>query len=346
MLILAIESSCDETSASVVSGGRVIVSNIISSQTKIHKKFFGVVPELASRAHLENINLVVKNALSGAGLGFRDIPTKIKAIAYTRGPGLAGSLLVGQVTAQTLAYIYNVKLIDVSHIEGHLYAACLDYKSLKPPYLSLIVSGGHTELIIIEGFGRYKYLGGTRDDAAGEAFDKVAKLLGLEYPGGPVIDRLSKKGNPSAIKFPRPLMPGTWDFSFSGLKTSVVNYTKSSGIPRKGTGAMNDLCASFQQAVTDTLTEKAFAAAKHFNIKKIVLGGGVAANSGLRKAFQVRAKKEKLEVFLPSLILCTDNAAMIGCAGYYKLKKSGNKNKFSYANITRIEPDLRLKNWR
>ncbi|MFH1369132.1 MAG: tRNA (adenosine(37)-N6)-threonylcarbamoyltransferase complex transferase subunit TsaD [Elusimicrobiota bacterium] len=345
MFILGIETSCDETSASIVRGGRKIISNIVSSQTAIHKKYSGVVPELASRAHLENINWVVSAALSQAGLKMRDIGKRVAAISYTRGPGLAGSLLVGQVAAQTLSFMRGARLIDVNHIEGHLYAACLERKDLRPPYLSLVVSGGHTELIIVRDFGKYEYLGGTRDDAAGEAYDKVAKLLNLEYPGGPVIDAISKKGDPESIRFPRPLMPGTWDFSFSGLKTSVVNHVKNNGLPGPDSKALFNICASFQAAVTETLTEKTFSAAKHFKLRKVVLGGGVAANSSLRKAFLKRAAETGLDVFLPSRALCTDNAAMIACAGYYKLKKSRAGKGFSCLKAQKIEPSMKIRNW-
>lgn len=347
MNILAIETSCDETSASVVRDGRSIVSNVVSSQIAIHKEFFGVVPELASRSHMENMGWVLSAALSRAGLSFADLGRELDAVTYTRGPGLAGSLLVGQVTAQTLSFIHGLKLIDVSHIEGHLYAALLENKELKPPYLGLIVSGGHTELVIVRGYGKYSYLGGTRDDAAGEAFDKVAKLLGLEYPGGPVIDRLAAKGDPGAVRFPRPMMPGTWEFSFSGLKTSVVNHVKKYGAPKKGSAALNDLCASFQAAVVETLLEKSFAAAKKHKLRRLVIGGGVAANSGLRQAFLTRGKKEGAAVYLPSKALCTDNAAMIACAGYLKLKHSSDsRNKYSYLNIQKIDPGLQLKSWK
>lgn len=354
MNILGIETSCDETSCAVVAGGRKILSSVVSSQIPIHRKYSGVVPELASRAHIENVNAVLDEALDKAGI--RDIAGEISAIAYTRGPGLAGSLLVGQITAQTLSSLYRLPLIDVNHIEGHLYAPLLKFSALKPPYLALVVSGGHTELIVVKDFGNYTYLGGTRDDAAGEAFDKVAKLLGLGYPGGPVIDVLAKKGDPKAVRFPRPLLPGTWEFSFSGLKTAVVNYVNNLSIghcePRRGVAisssesnrllrsARNDVCASFQAAVVDTLAEKTFAAAGRYGLKTIVVGGGVAANSSLRTAFTARGKREKRSVFLPPLDLCTDNAAMVACTGYYRFKRGRVEG-----GLQRIEPGMKLKNW-
>ena len=333
-LILGIESSCDETSAAVVENGRKVISNIVSSQEKIHLKYSGVVPELASREHIKNINFVIEKALKAAGLSFAKFK-KISAISYTKGPGLAGSLLVGQITAQTLALIYDLPLVDVNHLEGHLYAALLENPGLRPPFLSLIVSGGHTELVIVSGFGKYKFLGGTRDDAAGEAFDKVAKLLKLPYPGGPHIDKLSKSGNPEAVNFPRPYLWENWDFSFSGLKTAVVNYTMKT---KKFKTA--DVCASFQQAVIDTLVAKSLKAAAEFKMYKLVLGGGVSANSELRRQITKAAARRGIDIYLPSLEYCTDNAAMIACAGYFKLI-AGKKE----SRIQRIEPGLMLKSW-
>lgn len=346
MLVLGIETSCDETSAAVVQDGRRILSNVISSQVATHAKYSGVVPELASREHLKNINAVVSAALGEAGLSAGDIGCAAGAIAFTRGSGLAGSLLVGQVASQTLAYLHGAALVGVNHIEGHMFSALLDHPSLKPPFLSLVVSGGHTELIIAEDFGKYRYLGGTRDDAAGEAFDKVAKLLGLPYPGGPVIDRLSAKGDPAATAFPRPFMRGTWDFSFSGLKTAVLNSVKRHGVPKKGSAALFDACASFQAAVVDTLVEKTFDAARAFRMRRIVLGGGVSANTSLRKAFAARGGEQGIEVFLPSKILCTDNAAMIACAGYFKYRRAGKGAGFPFDKANSIEPGLELRNWK
>ena len=336
MLIFAIETSCDETAASVVKNGRTILSSVISSQIAIHRKFSGVVPELAGRAHIENINFVIAEALKGAGVSFDKFSKKISAIVYTRGPGLAGSLLVGQVAAQTLSLVTGVPLVDINHIEGHMYACLLEYPELKPPYLALTVSGGHTELTIVQGFGYYKYLGGTRDDAAGEAFDKVAKLLKLPYPGGPAIDSLAVKGNPDKIHFTRPYLWGTWDFSFSGIKTAVVNEVRSNSSLK-----VKDICASFQRAVVETIVKKTMAAAQKYGMSKIIIGGGVAANSELRKTLVQAAKKDNRKAYLPPSWLCTDNAAMIGCAGYYKFKKM----KGAAAPFKDIEPGLTLKNW-
>jgi N6-L-threonylcarbamoyladenine synthase len=342
MRILGIETSCDETAASVVQNGRNVISSVISSQIEIHGKYFGVVPELASRAHIENVNGVVQKALEDAGADLKHLKDSIDAIAYTRGPGLAGSLLVGQITAQTLSYLYGLPLVDVNHLEGHLYAALLEHRSLVPPYLSLIVSGGHTELVIVEDYGRYSFLGGTRDDAAGEAFDKVAKLLNLEYPGGPVIDRLAQEGDPRKIPFPRPYLPGTWEFSFSGLKTAVVNYVKRENGKKMKKPIIADICASFQQAVIDTLIEKTMRAANKHCMKTIVLGGGVSANSELRRQFLKRGKKEQVTVYLPSLPFCTDNAAMIACAGHYRYMSTWYRDT---ETARKIEPSMKLQNW-
>jgi N6-L-threonylcarbamoyladenine synthase len=340
MNILALETSCDETSASVVSNGTKVKSVVISSQIKIHAKYFGVVPELASRAHIENINPVIVETFKKAGISFSDFSKKIDAIAVTVGPGLAGALLVGTIAAKAMASIYKKPLIPVNHLEGHLYSAFIENKSIKPPFLSVIISGGHTELIIIEDFGRYKILGGTRDDAAGEAFDKAAKMLGLEYPGGPVIDKRAAKGNSTAINFTRPYLKGSWDFSFSGIKTALLNYLKAT--PVKTEQHLNDICASFRQAISETLCFKAFEGAKKFDLKQIALGGGVSANSLIRSMFTQEGKKNKIKIFIPSLIYCTDNAAMIGCAAYLKQKKCG----LNYNNLQlKSKPSLPLENW-
>lgn len=319
MKILAIETSCDDTSAAVVENGRRVLSNVVCSQN-VHSKFGGVVPELASRFHLENINSTVERALKESGV---DI-SKIDAIAFSASPGLIGSLLIGQITAETIAYIFKKKLIPVNHLEGHIYSPTIEHKNLRPPFLSLVVSGGHTDLILIEDFGRYKILGRSRDDAAGEAFDKVAKLLGLRYPGGPEVEKWAKRGDPNAIKFPRPFMYETWDFSFSGLKTAVLYYLKktvndypSSPVPYS---LSCNICASFEAAVVETLVEKLMLASKKFNIKKLAICGGVASNKKLREALASSSKKEKIRFFVPSPQYCTDNAAMIASAAYYKLK--------------------------
>ncbi|MDR1122994.1 MAG: tRNA (adenosine(37)-N6)-threonylcarbamoyltransferase complex transferase subunit TsaD [Endomicrobium sp.] len=340
MNILALETSCDETSASVILNGAKVKSLVISSQIKIHAKYFGVVPEVASRAHLENINPVIVETLKKSEISFSDFSKKIDAIAVTAGPGLAGALLVGIIAAKTMASIYKKPLIPVNHLEGHLYSAFIGNKSIKPPFLSLIISGGHTEIMIVEDFGKYKILGGTRDDAVGEAFDKAAKMLGLEYPGGPIIDKRAEKGNPATVNFTRPYLKGSWDFSFSGIKTALLNYLKNNSI--KTEQHLNDICASFRQAIAETLCFKAFEGAKKFNLKQIVLGGGVSANSLIRSMFMQEGKKNKIKIFIPSFIYCTDNAAIIGYAAYLKQKKCG----LNYNNIQlKPNPSLSLVNW-
>lgn len=340
MKILAIETSCDETSASVIENGRNILSNVISSQIPIHAVYNGVVPELASRAHIKNINIVIEESLNKAGIDFKNFDKKIDAVACTYGPGLAGSLLVGIMAAKTLAYIYDKPLIPVNHIEGHMYSAGIENHSLKPPFLSVIISGGHTELIMVKDYGKYVFLGGTRDDAVGEAFDKVAKILGLAYPGGPVIDKLAELGDAKKVYFTRPLLKGSWDFSFSGIKTAVLNYSKKVDVKNKKT--VNDICAGFRQAVCETVVYKAFQAVEKYNLKTLALGGGVASNSLMRKMFKEAGKNKKIKVFIPSPVYCTDNASMIGLAAYYKYKKSAyGKNNASL----NPEPSLDLQNW-
>lgn len=339
MKILAIETSCDETSVSVVENGRKVLSNIISSQIPIHAQYNGVVPELASRAHIKNINIVIEEALSKVNIDFKNFNKKIDAIACTYGPGLAGSLLVGIMASKTLAYIYDKPLIPINHIEGHIYSAGIENAGLKPPFLSVVISGGHTELIIVKDYGKYTFLGGTRDDAIGEAFDKVAKILGLSYPGGPIIDKLAEFGDAKKINFTRPLLKGTWDFSFSGIKTAVLNYSKKVDITNKNT--VNDICAGFRQAVSDTIIYKAFEAVEKYNLKTIALGGGVASNSLIRTMFKVTGKNKKIKVFMPSPVYCTDNASMIGLVAYYKYKKTGFKNQFA----VKLVPSLTLENW-
>jgi N6-L-threonylcarbamoyladenine synthase len=340
MNIFAIETSCDETSASVVSDGLKVRSVVISSQIKKHARFFGVVPELASRAHIENINYVIWQALVDAGINFTDFSQKIDAIAFTSGPGLAGALLVGAIAAKSLACVYKKPLIPVNHLDGHLYSSFIEDKPVKLPFLSLIISGGHTELVVVEDFGKYKVLGRTRDDAVGEAFDKAAKMLGISYPGGPVIDKIAENGNPEAVRFTRPYLKGSWDFSFSGIKTALLNYLKTN--PVRNEKQLNDICASFRQSVAETLCFKSFEAAKKFNLKRIVLGGGVSANSLIRKTFLETGQKNKIKVFIPPLIYSTDNAAMIGCAAYFKQKSCGLK----YDDIQlKTNPSLSLENW-
>lgn len=340
MKILAIETSCDETSASVLENGKKVLSNVISSQIPIHAKYNGVVPELASRAHIKNVNIVLEEALNNAGISFENFDKEIDYITCTYGPGLAGSLLVGLMCAKTLSYIYNKPLIPINHIEGHIFSATIENDNLKPPFLSLVISGGHTELVIVKDYGKYQFLGGTRDDACGEAFDKVAKILGLPYPGGPVIDKLAQQGNCDAVNFTRPLLKGTWDFSFSGIKTAVLNYSKKVDIKNQKT--INDICASFRMAVAQTLIYKSFEAAKKYSLNSIVLGGGVSCNSLIRELFKKEGKKNKVKIFIPSPIFCTDNAAMIAKVAYYKVLAKKIKN--SNGNIA-IKPSLELGNW-
>jgi N6-L-threonylcarbamoyladenine synthase len=340
MDILAIETSCDETSAAVISNGSKVKSVVISSQVKIHSRFFGVVPELASRAHIQNINLVIRQALNDAGVTFCNFSRKIDAVAFTAGPGLAGALLVGAVAAKSLACVYQKPLIPVNHLEGHIYSSFIENKFIKPPFLSLVISGGHTELIVVKDLGRYKLLGATRDDAVGEAFDKVAKMLGLSYPGGTVIDEKAEKGNSEAVRFTRPYLKGSWDFSFSGIKTALLNYLKANSV--KDERHLNDICASFRRAVSETLCFKSFAAAREFGMKQIVLGGGVSANLLIRKMFLETAERSNIKVFIPSLVYCTDNAAMIGCAAYLKQKKCGMEYG---VDQLKSDPSLSLKSW-
>ncbi|MDR3049934.1 MAG: tRNA (adenosine(37)-N6)-threonylcarbamoyltransferase complex transferase subunit TsaD [Elusimicrobiota bacterium] len=337
--ILSIETSCDETSVGI-SCGLDIKSLIISSQIALHAQYFGVVPELASRAHIENINFVIKQSLDKANISFDSFAKEIDAIAFTVGPGLAGALLVGAMSAKTLALVYKKPLIPIHHLEGHLYSSFIENGIVTPPFLGVIISGGHTELIIVEDFGKYKILGATRDDAAGEAFDKAAKMLGLSYPGGPAIDKRAQKGNPNAIFFTRPYLKDSWDFSFSGIKTALLNYLSKN--PLKGENHLNDICASFRQSIAETISFKAFEAAKKYNLKKIALGGGVCANSLIRIMFEDLAKKNKIKLYMPSLLYCGDNAAMIGIAAYLKHKNYGLK--FGEMQL-KPSPSLVLESW-
>ena len=316
IITLAIESSCDETAASVLKNGREVLSNIISTQIDIHKKFGGVVPEVASRKHIENIDIVVQQALDEANITMNDITH----IAVTYGPGLVGALLVGLSYAKAMAYALDIPLVGVNHIEGHLSANYIAHKDLKPPFITLIVSGGHTHLVEVKDYGEYEILGRTRDDASGEAFDKVARAMGLGYPGGPIIDKLAKEGNKDAIEFPRAYMDEGYDFSFSGIKSAVLNYLNAKKM-KKEEIVEADVAASFQDAVTDVLANKAIKAAKEKGYSIITLSGGVASNSGLREKIEILGKENGIEVKYPPLILCTDNAAMIGCAGYYNYIK-------------------------
>ncbi len=319
MIVLAIETSCDDTCAAVILDGRKILSNVVSSQVSVHQKYGGVVPELASRKHIESIVPIVTEALAAAKVTLKEID----GIAVTQGPGLVGSLLVGLSFAKSLSFATKLPLVGVNHIEGHLSAIFLEGNP-PFPFVGLVVSGGHTSLFRVDGFGKYKRLGQTRDDAAGEAFDKVAKLLGLGYPGGPIIDDLSKKGNPKAIRFPRPsLGKGSLDFSFSGLKTAVVNYVKAHPEPVEAYPEVliRDLVSSFQEAAVEVLVRKTLQAASHENVRRIVLSGGVAANRRLRGRMKEEAREKKLKLYIPSPPFCTDNAAMIGVVGYEYLKR-------------------------
>lgn len=321
MLILGIDTSCDDTSASVVQDGRAIISNIVSSQSDIHTRYGGIVPELASRRHIEMIMPVVEEALKRAGVTLSDIA----AVAVCHGPGLIGSLLVGCSFAKALCYGKNLPLVGVNHIEGHLLSPFLEEKSPEFPFISLVVSGGHTSLYLAEDYGRYSVLGKTRDDAAGEAYDKVSKLLGLSYPGGPIIDRLAENGNPKAVSFPRAYLPDTLDFSFSGIKTAVLHHVKglpSDSSPITDHSSLTDIAASFQAAVVDVLVRKTEWAVEKTGIRRIALSGGVSANSGLRKKMTEMGQKKDIEVFIPSVSLCTDNAAMIAAAGYHRFLKN------------------------
>ena len=312
IITLAIESSCDETACAILKNGREVLSNIISTQIELHKKFGGVVPEVASRKHIENIPMVVQEALEEANITFDDIDH----IAVTYGPGLLEQLLVGLSYAKALAYTLDIPLVGVNHIEGHVSANYIEDKNLKPPFITLIVSGGHTHLVEVKDYGKYEIFGKTRDDASGEAFDKIARAMGLGYPGGPIIDRLAKQGNKNAINFPRACMDEGYDFSFSGLKSAVLNYLNAKKMKNEEI-VVEDVAASFQEAVVEVLSTKAIKAAKEKGYDTIALAGGVAANSALREKLTTMCSKENISVKYPSLILCTDNAAMIGCAGYY-----------------------------
>jgi N6-L-threonylcarbamoyladenine synthase len=317
--VLGIETSCDETAAAVVENGRHILSNVVSSQVPIHQPYGGVVPELASRAHVETVQAVVEAALKGQSpRGIAPFPKNlpIDIVAVTVGPGLVGSLLVGKVVAEMLAWVYKKPIVGVNHLEGHLLSILPGHPDLEPPYLALVVSGGHTELVHVMGYGKYHVLGRTRDDAAGEAFDKVSRVLGLGYPGGPAIDRLAHKGNPNAVKFPRALMGDGFEFSFSGLKTSVVYHLRDHPEILTSKKKIADICASFQAAVVEVLVTKAVAAAEKLGLKHIAVCGGVAANTGLREGFASHTKKHKVHMASP--LLCTDNGVMIAVAGYYK----------------------------
>ena len=333
LLTLAIESSCDETAAAVMLEGREVLSNIISSQIEIHKQYGGVVPEIASRKHIENILPVIDEALRQANVKLEEID----AVAVTYGPGLVGALLVGVSAAKALAWANDKPLIGVNHLEGHVFANFLNDKDLEPPFMALVVSGGHTALLKVTDYNSFELLGQTRDDAAGEAFDKVARAVGLGYPGGPKVDKAAKEGNPHAMEFPRAKVADSpYDFSFSGLKSAVLNYINHA----KMTGEeiyVPDLVASFQNAVVDVLVSRAITAAKEYGYKKLAIAGGVASNSALRAAMKEACDKNGITFYHPSPIFCTDNAAMIGAAAYYEYKK-GNRSGWDLNAV----PNLKL----
>lgn len=315
-ITMAIESSCDETSVAVVADGREILSNIIASQIDVHKVFGGVVPEIASRHHLDNINRVTEEALRDAQITMDDVDL----IGVTYGPGLVGALLIGLATAKAFALATEKPLVGVHHIQGHICANYIEYKDLKPPFMALVISGGHTNIVEVTDYNECRVLGQTRDDAAGEAYDKVARVLGLGYPGGPKIDKIAKEGNPHAVGFKRVFLEkDSLDFSFSGIKTGVLNFVNS----EKQAGReihTADVAASFQQAVLDVIVAKTVGAAVKMKKDKIVMAGGVASNSRLREMMETACKQEGIALYCPSPVLCTDNAAMIGCAAYYKYK--------------------------
>lgn len=333
VLVLAIESSCDETAASVVKNGRTILSNIISSQIELHKLYGGVVPEIASRKHIEKINQVIEEALTEADVTLDNLD----AIGVTYGPGLVGALLVGVAEAKAISFAKDIPLVGVHHIEGHISANYIEHPDLEPPFLCLVVSGGHTHLVIVKDYGAFEILGRTRDDAAGEAFDKVARAIGLGYPGGPKIDRLSKEGNAYAFDFPKAKVDeAPYDFSFSGVKSAVLNHLNKCKMQGEEIVAA-DVAASFQRCVVEVLVEHAIAAAKDHKIDKLAIAGGVASNSGLRTAMEEACRNNKIQFYHPSPIFCTDNAAMIGVAAYYEYQK-GTRHGLDLNAI----PNLRL----
>ncbi|MFH1454532.1 MAG: tRNA (adenosine(37)-N6)-threonylcarbamoyltransferase complex transferase subunit TsaD [Armatimonadota bacterium] len=314
MYILAIETSCDETGAAVINNNCEILSNIVSSQIDLHSKYGGVVPEVACRKHLEVLNPVIQEALDKAGICFKDL----KAVACANRPGLIGAVLMGVGAAKAISAVCGIPLIAVDHLESHIYANFIEHKDIEFPLVALIVSGGHTSLIYIEDHLKYEILGRTRDDAAGEAFDKVAKALNLGYPGGPKIDELAKKGNEKAISFPKAKLPSPYEFSFSGLKTAVMNFLHKDGLEKH---SLPDICASFQKAVVEVLIDNTFKAADDKGVKQILLSGGVVANSSLRKKMEEKAKELNFKLNFPPIKYCTDNAAMTAACAYYKYNK-------------------------
>jgi len=333
ILILAIESSCDETAAAVVKNGRQVLSNVISTQIDLHKVYGGVVPEIASRKHIENIDWVIEEALADGAVTFDDID----AIGVTYGPGLVGALLVGLAEAKALAFAMKKPLIGVHHIEGHICANYIEDTKFEPPYVALVVSGGHSHLLHVKDYGEYEILGRTRDDAAGEAYDKVARAIGMGYPGGPKIDNAAKNGNPNTISFPRVYLENdSYDFSFSGLKSAVLNYINKQKMLSLEINE-NDVAASFQQAVIEVLVDKTIKAANNVGVKKVAVVGGVASNTALRSYMKEKCKEKGFSLNVPSPILCTDNAAMIGSAAYYEYI-SGRRDDLSL----NANPSLKL----
>ena len=331
--ILAIESSCDETAAAVVRNGREVLSNIIYSQIALHTEYGGVVPEIASRKHIEKINQVIEQALTDADKELYDMD----AIAVTYGPGLVGALLVGVSEAKAISFASGIPLVGVHHIEGHISANYIENKDLEPPFICLVVSGGHSHLVVVKDYGTYEIIGRTRDDAAGEAFHKLARAIGLGYPGGPKIDKVSKEGNPDAIHFPRAKVGNSeYDFSFSGLKSAVLNYLNSCRMKGEEINTA-DVAASFQKAVIDVLVEHSMDAVSKYHYNKFAIAGGVASNSALRRAFEERCKEKNIAFYHPSPVYCTDNAAMIGAAAYYEYQK-GIRHGFDLNAV----PNLRL----
>ncbi len=333
MRLLGIETSCDETAVAVVEDGLKIRSNLLASQHDVHARFGGVVPELASRAHLERLNPLLERGLREADTGWGEI----EAVAATRGPGLVGALLVGFATAKSVALALDVPLIGVNHLEGHIYANFLEHGPPEPPYVCLIVSGGHTMLVHMPEEHRYEVLGQTLDDAAGEAFDKIARFLGLGFPGGPELDRLAREGDPEAVEFPRAMAgSGDYDFSLSGLKTAVIRHVRREREEGRET-PLPDLAASFEEAIVDVQVQKTMAAAEEKGVKTVLLGGGVVANSRLRQRMTEEADRRGLTLHFPPLDLCTDNAAMIACAGFFRLRR-GERDSFDVA----VDPGLPL----
>lgn len=333
-LVLGIETSCDETAAAVIKDGKFLLSNIVASQVDWHRKYGGVVPEIASRKHLEFINPVIDEALSEAGIEFKDLA----GVAVTYGPGLVGGLLVGIAAAKSIAYAHSLPLIAVNHIEGHIYANLISHPEIKPPVICLTVSGGHTDLLYFSEFGDYEILGRSRDDAAGEAFDKIAKVLEIGYPGGPAVEELARQGDENAIDFPRPMIHAqNYDFSFSGLKTAVLNYINQQ---RQKNNKLNkaNIAASFQKAAIDVLVKKIVKAVKEKKVANVLLAGGVSANQKFRELLTAKLNDLEVDIYYPDLKLCTDNAAMIASAGYFKWKKTNEKASYAL----NAEPNLKL----